>query len=97
MDLKSYSRWYDYSRARDDMLSATHTEWAPWFAARSDDKKRVRLNIIKHILSSIPYEVPKAAEDRPAQAGQARRLPGTRQPARQVRAGSLLSRSAVTF
>jgi polyphosphate kinase 2 (PPK2 family) len=60
MDLKSYSRWYDYSRARDDMFSATHTEWAPWFAARSDDKKRVRLNIIKHILSSIPYEVPKA-------------------------------------
>ncbi|MEF8735155.1 MAG: polyphosphate kinase 2 [Candidatus Accumulibacter necessarius] len=59
MDLKSYSRWYDYSRARDDMFSATDTEWAPWFAARSDDKKRVRLNIIKHILSSIPYEVVK--------------------------------------
>ncbi len=59
MDLKSYSRWYDYSRARDEMFSATHTEWAPWFAARSDDKKRVRLNIIRHILNSIPYEVPK--------------------------------------
>ncbi len=59
MDLRSYSRWYDYSRARDEMFSATHTEWAPWFAARSDDKKRVRLNIIRHILNSIPYEVPK--------------------------------------
>jgi polyphosphate kinase 2 len=59
MDLKSYSRWYDYSRARDEMFKATDTEWAPWFVARSDDKKRVRLNIIKHILSSIPYEIVK--------------------------------------
>jgi polyphosphate kinase 2 len=59
MDLKSYSRWYDYSQSRDDMFEATDSEWAPWFAARSDDKKRVRLNIIKHILSSIPYEVAK--------------------------------------
>jgi polyphosphate kinase 2 len=59
MDLKSYNRWYDYSRARDEMFKATDTEWAPWFVARSDDKKRVRLNIIKHILSSIPYEVVK--------------------------------------
>jgi polyphosphate kinase 2 len=59
MDLKSYSRWYDYSLARDEMFKATDTEWAPWFVARSDDKKRVRLNIIKHILSSIPYEVVK--------------------------------------
>jgi polyphosphate kinase 2 len=59
MDLKSYSRWYDYSHARDEMFKATDTEWAPWFVARSDDKKRVRLNIIKHILSSIPYEVVK--------------------------------------
>ncbi|ACV34837.1 protein of unknown function DUF344 [Candidatus Accumulibacter phosphatis] len=59
MDLKSYSRWYDYSRARDEMFRETDTEWAPWFVARSNDKKRVRLNIIKHILSSIPYEVVK--------------------------------------
>ena len=59
MDLKSYSRWYDYSRARDAMFEATDSEWAPWFAARSDDKKRVRLNIIKHLLKSIPYEAPK--------------------------------------
>jgi len=56
MDLKSYSRWYDYSRARDDMFKASDTSWAPWFVARSDDKKRARLNIISHILSRIPYE-----------------------------------------
>jgi polyphosphate kinase 2 len=59
MDLKSYSRWYDYSRARDDMFRHTDTDWAPWFVARSDDKKRVRLNIIRHLLESIPYEVVK--------------------------------------
>jgi hypothetical protein len=56
MDLKSYSRWFDYSRARDEMFAATDTEWAPWFAVRSDDKKRTRLNIISLILASIPYE-----------------------------------------
>jgi len=56
MDLKSYSRWYDYSRARDDMFKASDTAWAPWFVARSDDKKRARLNIISHILSKIPYK-----------------------------------------
>jgi polyphosphate kinase 2 len=56
MDLTSYGRWYDYSRARDDMFKATDTAWAPWFVAHSDDKKRARLNIIKHLLSSIPYK-----------------------------------------
>jgi polyphosphate kinase 2 len=56
MDLLSYSRWFDYSRARDDMFKATDSSWAPWFAVRSDDKKRARLNIIKHILSQIPYK-----------------------------------------
>src|SRR5271170_5535944 len=56
MDLKSYSRWYDYSRARDDMFQATDTAWAPWFVAHSDDKKRARLNIITHLLSRIPYK-----------------------------------------
>ena len=56
MDLKSYSRWYDYSRARDEMFAATDTAWAPWFVARSDDKRRARLNIISHLLSSIPYK-----------------------------------------
>src|SRR5574340_21900 len=56
MDLKSYSRWYDYSRARDEMFAATDTGFAPWYVARSDDKKRARLNIITHLLKHIPYE-----------------------------------------
>lgn len=56
MDLKSYSRWYDYSRARDEMFKASDTPWAPWFAVHSDDKRRARLNIIQHVLRSIPYE-----------------------------------------
>ncbi|MGB9194202.1 MAG: polyphosphate kinase 2 [Azonexus sp.] len=56
MDLKSYSRWYDYSRARDDQFAKTDTAWAPWFVAPSNDKKKVRLNIITHLLSKIPYE-----------------------------------------
>src|SRR5215510_11144532 len=56
MDLESYRRWYDYSRARDEMFHATDTAWAPWFVARSDDKKRARLNLITHILDHIPYE-----------------------------------------
>ncbi len=56
MDLKSYSRWFDYSRARDDMFSATDTSWAPWYVANSEDKKKVRLNIITHLLSKIPYQ-----------------------------------------
>ena len=56
MDLESYSRWYDYSRARDEMFATTDTDWAPWFVVRSDDKKRARLNIISHLLSQIPYK-----------------------------------------
>ena len=51
MDLKSYSRWYDYSRARDEMFAATDTAWAPWYVVRSDDKRRARLNIIPHLLA----------------------------------------------
>jgi polyphosphate kinase 2 len=56
MDLKSYSRWNDYTRARDAMFEATNSEHAPWYVLRSDDKKRARLNGIKHILSLIPYK-----------------------------------------
>jgi len=56
MDLESYGRWHDYSRARDDMFRTTDTPWAPWQVARSDDKKRARLNIIADLLSQIPYE-----------------------------------------
>jgi polyphosphate kinase len=62
MDLKSYSRWYDYSRARDEMFTATDTSWAPWYVARSDDKRRARLNIITHLLSKIDYEAPPRAK-----------------------------------
>jgi polyphosphate kinase 2 len=56
MDLKSYRRWYDYSRARDAMFAATDTAWAPWYIAHTDDKKRGRLNIIHHLLSQVPYK-----------------------------------------
>jgi polyphosphate kinase 2 len=56
MDLKSYSRWYDYSRARDEMFAATDTGFAPWYVVRSDDKKRARLNLITHLLQRIPYK-----------------------------------------
>jgi hypothetical protein len=62
MDLKSYSRWYDYSRARDAMFAATDTAWAPWYIARTDDKRRGRLNIIRHLLSQVPYK-PLAPND----------------------------------
>jgi polyphosphate kinase 2 len=56
MDLKSYARWDDYSAARDEMFSATDTPWAPWYVARSDDKRRARLNVISHLLNKIPYK-----------------------------------------
>ena len=56
MDLESYRRWYDYSRARDLMLQTTDSEHAPWHIVRSDDKRRARLNCISHILGLIPYE-----------------------------------------
>jgi polyphosphate kinase 2 len=67
MDLKSYSRWYDYSRARDEMFAETDTSWAPWFVAHSDDKKAARLNIIRHLLSKVPYkEAPRGKVKLPA-------------------------------
>jgi polyphosphate kinase 2 len=56
MDLKSYSHWYDYSHARDEMFMATDTSWAPWYVVRSDDKRRARLNVISHLLKHIRYE-----------------------------------------
>ena len=56
MDLKSYDRWDDYTKVRDEMFAATDSSWAPWFVARSEDKKRVRLNVISHLLGKIPYE-----------------------------------------
>jgi polyphosphate kinase len=56
MDIKSYTRWDDYTRARDDMFRHTSWKGAPWFVANSNDKKRLRLNLITHLLSHIPYE-----------------------------------------
>jgi len=58
MDLESYGRWYDYSRARDEMFAATDKDFAPWYVADSNDKKRARLNVIGHLLAQIPYESP---------------------------------------
>jgi polyphosphate kinase len=59
MDVKSFDRWDDYTQARDEMFAATDSEWAPWYMARSEDKKRVRLNVIRHILDQVPYEAVK--------------------------------------
>ena len=56
MDIASWTRWYDYSRARDLMLETTDTEYAPWYIVRSDNKRRARLNCISHLLKLIPYE-----------------------------------------
>jgi polyphosphate kinase 2 len=56
MDVESYDRWYDYSKARDDMIAATSTDYAPWHIVRADSKKRARLNCISHLLSQIPYK-----------------------------------------
>jgi polyphosphate kinase len=78
MDLESYSRWYDYSRARDEMFAATDMPFAPWYVVRSDDKKRARLNLIRHLLGQIPYqELPYERVELPA-----RQAPdGYREPA----------------
>jgi polyphosphate kinase 2 (PPK2 family) len=70
MDLKSYRHWYDYSRARDEMLMATDMPFAPWYIVRSDDKKRARLNLITHLLSKIPYEeLPRKEIELPKRRG----------------------------
>src|SRR6516164_8680503 len=55
-DLCSRSRWYEYSRARDIMFKATNTKYAPWYVVRSDDKRRARLNCIRHLLNLVPYQ-----------------------------------------
>jgi len=60
MDLKSYNRWDDYTKARDEMFAATDSTWAPWYVARSEDKKKVRLNVISHLLGKVPYKSVKA-------------------------------------
>jgi polyphosphate kinase 2 len=73
MDLASYRRWYDYSRARDMMLEKTDSKHAPWHIVRSDDKRRARLNCIAHILRSIPYKkVPHTKVKLPKRSGKGR-------------------------
>jgi polyphosphate kinase 2 len=59
MDLPSRQRWFDYSKARDKMLEATDTDFAPWYIVHSDDKRKARLNVISHFLSLIPYKAPQ--------------------------------------
>ena len=73
MDLESFGRWYDYSRARDMMLEKTDSKHAPWHIVRSDDKRRGRLNCIAHILRSIPYKkVPHTKVKLPKRSGKGR-------------------------
>jgi polyphosphate kinase len=62
MDLKSFDKWDAYTEARDEMFAATDSSWAPWFVARSEDKKRVRLNVISHVLAHVPYQAPPAGK-----------------------------------
>lgn len=80
MDLESHRRWYDYSRARDEMLAATDTKVAPWYIVDADDKRRARLNCIAHFLSLIPYKkIPREEVSLPK-----RQKPnGYKEPARQ--------------
>jgi polyphosphate kinase 2 len=85
MDLASYTRWDGYSKARDQMFAATDSDWAPWYVAHTDDKKRARLNIITHLLSQIPYEPAKRKkvtlpdrvvhDDTPAETARPRDIP----------------------
>jgi len=71
MDLESYRRWYEYSRARDAMLKATDSKHAPWYIIRSDDKKKARLNCIAHLLSLIPYKkTPRVKVNLPKRSNQ---------------------------
>jgi polyphosphate kinase len=82
MDLRSYTHWYDYSRARDAMLDATDTDWAPWFVVQTDDKRSGRLNLITHLLSQIPYE---PLEPRDVKLPKRRKPHGYREPQRERR------------
>jgi polyphosphate kinase len=73
MDLESYERCYQYSKARDIMLKATNTKFAPWHIVRSDDKRRARLNCISHILKTIPAgKMPRSKVELPARSNKGR-------------------------
>ncbi len=79
MDIQAVKRYYDYSRARDDMFAHTHTEWAPWYVVDANDQKRARLNCIAHLLDQIPYEdIPWEKPELPGEAakGDYREPPG---------------------
>ncbi len=95
MDLLSYSRWYDYSRARDAMLAASDTPWAPWFVAHTDDKMRGRLNIISAPPRTGALRGPPAARHQAAQAAGEGPIPGTG-PAPEVHPDTVLTRSSRT-
>jgi polyphosphate kinase 2 len=80
MDIESWKRWWEYTAAYESMISATDTEWAPWYRVRADDKRRARLNCIAHLLSKVPYEslpfeAPPLVERRPRPAGVPEELP----------------------
>ena len=74
IDLPSRGKWFEYSRARDLMLKATDTEFAPWTIVPSDDKERARLNCIRHLLKAIPYEKAPRAKVKLPEALDERRL-----------------------
>jgi polyphosphate kinase 2 (PPK2 family) len=76
MDLKSYTRWDDYGRCRDEMFAASDSAWAPWYVVYTDDKRRGRLNLITHLLDQVPYQ---PLEPRPIT------LPARREPADSAR------------
>ena len=59
IDVRSFGRYYDYSRARDEMFAATHTAWAPWYVADAEDQRRARLDVITHLLGRLPYTRPE--------------------------------------
>jgi len=85
MDVESYTRWDDYTEARDDMFAASHTAWAPWHVVNSNDKQRARLNIIHHLLSLVPYKAPKMEKvmlpkRKPPRASRTRELLASRVP-----------------
>jgi len=82
MDLESHRRWYDYSRARDEMMAATDTKTSPWYVVDADDKRRARLNCISHLLSLIPYKkVPREKVKLPKR----QKPKGYREPKRPLR------------
>ena len=82
MDLESHRRWYDYSRARDEMMAVTDTKTAPWFVVDADDKRRARLDCISHFLSLIPYKrLPRKKVKLPKR----QKPKGYREPKRTVR------------